>query len=198
MELLFIVGLLALNGFISWWNCKVTGSIWVEARQAGGFMYVLAWCGAVQAAVGFSSVLIFGMAFGAYSFGYLPKEYANAAISLWYLLIIFPALGTGLVITVHSLITAWRERNIANMGIAAWNTFAQASNMYRAIDGIPNAWNAVSAVLSSSDGKGKKDNDSKAALLILIAVLAVIGGIIITTSLIRYYAAQNLPKPVAA
>ena len=186
MELLFIVGLLALNAVISWWNCKAVGGIWVEARQMGGFMRVLAWCGAVQAAVGFSSVLIFGMAFAAYAFGYLPKEYASAAISLWYLLIIVPAIGTGLIITVHSLITAWRERNIANMGVAAWNTFASGMNVYNAFSGIPDAWEAVGAVLG---GKGKKD-DNKSALLILIVVVAIAGGILITMSLIRYYAAQ--------
>lgn len=194
MELLFIVGLLALNGFISWWNCKVVGGIWVEARKLGGFMRVLAWCGAVQSAVGFSSVLIFGLAFAALAFGYLPKEYANAAISLWYLLIIVPAIGTGLIITVHSLITAWRERNIANMGVAAWNTFASGLNIYNAFEGIPNAWEAVSEVLG---GKGKKD-DSKAALLILIVVVAIAGGILITMGLIRHYAAQTKLQTVAA
>ncbi|QYW06413.1 hypothetical protein uan_001 [Pseudomonas phage UAntarctica] len=196
MELLFIVGLLALNGIISWWNCKVVGGIWIESKKMGGFMHVLAWCGAVQAAVGFSSVLIFGLAFGAYSFGFLPKEYASAAISLWYLLIIIPAIGTGLVITVHSLITAWRERNIANMGIAAWNTFASGMNIYNALDGIPNAWEAVSSVLGG-DSKDK-DNDSKAALLILLVVVAIAGGIFITMGLIRHYAAQTKLQPVAA
>lgn len=196
MELLFIVGLLALNGFISWWNCKVVGGIWIESKKMGGFMRVLAWCGAVQAAVGFSSVLIFGLAFGAYAFGYLPKEYASAAISLWYLLIIIPAIGTGLVITVHSLITAWRERNIANMGVAAWNTFASGMNIYNALDGIPNAWEAVSSVLGG-DSKGKKD-DSKAALLILLVVVAIAGGILITMSLIRHYAAQTKLQTVVA
>lgn len=197
MELLFIVGLLALNAFISWWNCKVVGGIWIESKKAGGFMRVLAWCGAVQATVGFSSVLIFGLAFGAYAFGYLPKEYANAAISLWYLLIIIPAIGTGLVITVHSLITAWRERNIANMGVAAWNTFASGMNIYNAASGIPNAWEAVSSVLGG-DSKDDKDG-SKAALLILIVVVAIAGGILITMSLIRHYAAQaKIPTAVAA
>lgn len=196
MELLFIVGLLALNGVISWWNCKVVGSIWIESKKIGGFMRVLAWCGAVQSAVGFSSVLIFGLAFAAYAFGYLPKEYANAAISLWYLLIIIPAIGTGLVITVHSLITAWRERNIANMGVAAWNTFASGMNIYNALDGIPNAWEAISAVLGG-DSKGKKD-DSKAALLILLVVVAIAGGILITMGLIRHYAAQTKLQTVAA
>lgn len=186
MELLFIVGLLALSCVISWWNCKVVGEIWVEAKAMGGFMRLLAWCGAVQAAVGFSQVLIFGLAFGAFSFGYLPKEYASAAISLWYLLIIVPAIGTGLIITVHSLITAWRERNIANMGTAAWNTFASGMNVYNAFKGVPDAWEAVGSVLG---GKGKKD-DNKAALLILLVVVAIAGGILITMSLIRYYAAQ--------
>lgn len=194
MELLLIVGLLALNGLISWWNCKTCGSIWIEAKKVGGFMRVLAWCGAIQSAIGFSSVLIFGMAFGAYAFGYLPKQYASAAFSLWYLLIIIPALGSGLIITIHSLITAWRERSIANMGVAAWNTFAQGMNMYRALDGIPSAWGQVSNLFGDKDS----DDDNKAALVILIVVVAIAGGVLITISLIRHYAAQNLPAPVRA
>lgn len=194
MELLLIVGLVALNCGISWWNCKVVGGIWVEARKMGGFMRVLAWCGAVQAAVGFSSALIILLAFGALAFGYLPPEYANGAISLWYLLIIVPAIGTGLIITVHSLITAWRERNIANMGVAAWNTFASGLNLYNASSGIPDAWEAVSDLFSSKD----KD-DSKAALLILIVVAAIAGGVLITMGLIKHYAAQaKVPTAVAA
>lgn len=196
MELLFIVGLLALGAGISWWNCKVVGGIWAEARKAGGFMYVLAWCGAIQSALGFSQVLIFGLAFGAHAFGYLPKEYASAAISLWYLLIIIPAIGTGLIITVQSLVTAWRERNIANMGVAAWNTFASGMNIYNAMEGIPNAWEAVSSVLGS-DSKDDKDG-SKAALLILLVVVAISGSVLITMSLIRHYAAQTKLQTVAA
>lgn len=116
---LMLIGIILLNLFISWWNCKSAGAVWHEAKKFGGFMRVLVWCGAIQAAVGFSSVILLLLVFGAYATGHLPQQYAEAAFSLWYLLIIIPAIGTGLIITIHSLITAWRERSIANMGVAA-------------------------------------------------------------------------------
>ena len=81
-----------------------------------GLNRVLVWCAAIQSSVGFSQILIVVLGFAAYAGGYLDKQYFSAAVSLWYLLIIIPALGSGLIITIHSLVQAWRERSIASMG----------------------------------------------------------------------------------
>lgn len=196
MEILFVFGLLVLSGLISWWNCKSAGSVWIESKKVGGFMRVLVWCAVIQSVVGFSQILIVVLGLGAYAAGYLDQRHFAAAMSLWYLLIIVPALGSGLIITIHSWVQAWRERNIANMGVAAWNTFAQGLNMYNAVKDIPNAWEAVSDVFggSSSDSKESKG----AVLVLLIVVLAIAGGVMITFGLVRHYAQQNLPQPVAA
>lgn len=196
MEMLLVMGLLALNGFISWFNCRSAGSVWIEAKKLGGYMQVLVWCAAIQSAVGFSSILIFLLAFGAYVGGYLDQAHFNGAMSLWYLLVIIPALGSGLIITIHSLREAWRTRQIGDIGVAAWNTFAQGYNMYSAVKDVPQAWGAVSDIFSS---KSSSDKDSKGtALMLLIVVLAIAGGIIITAGLIGHYAKQSLPQQVAA
>jgi hypothetical protein len=192
MTSILIFGLLVLNLVISWWNCRVVGSIWHESKFVGGFMRALAWCGAIQAAVGFSSVIMLLLVFSAYATGYLPVKYADGAASLWYLLVVFPAIGTGLIITVHSLITAWRERSIANMGVAAWNTFASGMNLYNAFSDVPDAFDKVSDMFS-----GDKD-DQKVALVILIVAIAIGGGILITALLIRHYARQHKPQVVLA
>lgn len=189
MASLIAIGIILLNLLISWWNCKSCGAVWHEAKKVGGFMRVLVWCGAIQAAIGFSSVIMLVLAFGAFATGHLPPKYAEAAISLWYLLIIIPAIGTGLIITIHSLITAWRERSIANMGVAAWNTFASGMNIYNAASDIPNAFDKVGDLF-----KGDKD-DQKVALVLLIVIVALAGGAFITAMLIRHYA--KLPQPVA-
>ncbi len=39
-------------------------------------------------------------------------------LSLGYIVIIFPVLGSGLVLTLHSYIRAWRQRNIIDAGVA--------------------------------------------------------------------------------
>lgn len=190
MALLMLLGVVALNLLISWINCRSAGSVWKEAKQFGGFMRVLVWCAAIQAVVGFSSALIILLGFTAYATGHLPREYLDAAFRLWYLLIIFPALGSGLIITIHSLIQAWRERNIANIGTAAWNTFAMGSNIYNAVSDVPDAFDKVGDLF-----KGDKDQQ-KVALVLLIVGVALAGGVIITALLIRHYAKALPPEPV--
>lgn len=189
MALLLILGVIALNLGISWWNCRSAGSVWNEAKKFGGFMRVLVWCAAIQAVIGFSSVLVLALGFSAFATGYLPREYLEATVSLWYLLIIVPALGSGLIITIHSLMQAWRERNIASIGIAAWNTFAMGSNIYNAVSDVPDALDKVGELF-----KGDKDQQ-KVALVLLIVGVSLAGGVLITMLLIRHYARALPPQP---
>ncbi|MGF3998906.1 hypothetical protein ACQX8C_14305, partial [Staphylococcus aureus] len=69
--MLMIALMLALNFGISWWNCYAVGGIWVESRSLGGWIRVLAWSGAIQAAIGFSSVFLFVLGGAAFAFGVL-------------------------------------------------------------------------------------------------------------------------------
>jgi hypothetical protein len=184
--------LLTLNFAISWFNCYSVGGIWSESKALGGWIRIVAWCAAIQSAIGFSSVIGFVVGFVALKMGYLPMKAAEAAASLWYLAIILPALGTGLVLTIQSWIVAFRERSLMNMGTAAWNTFAQLHNMYGAVSGIGNALSSFGDFLTSD-----KDDDGGALVLLVIALVAVAlaGGAILTTVLIRHYAGR-LPLPV--
>lgn len=184
MGMLMLWGILALNLLISWFNCKTCGTMWAESKRLGGWIRVLVWCGAIQAAIGFSSVIIFIEVYAAYLTGHLDEKYAQAAISLWYLGIIIPAIGTGLLITVHSWIVAYRERNWANMGAAAWNTFASAHNIYNAANGgVSGAWDSVSKLFKGGDSKDSK----QAQLVILLVIISLAAGILITMGLIGHY-----------
>src|SRR4051812_14696435 len=138
--MVMILLLLALNFGVSWFNCWSVGRVWNESKTLGGWLRLLCWCGAIQSAIGFSSVIGFALGAVLHGLGYLPDKIAHGAISLWYLLIIVPALGTGLLITIESWIAAFRERSLMNMGVAAYNTFAMAHNVYGAIDGIGQAF----------------------------------------------------------
>lgn len=184
--------LLAVNFGISWLNCYTLGGIWAESKAIGGFSRVLAWCGATQAAIGFSSVIGVVVGFVLHSMGYLPAKAATGAASLWYLLIIIPALGTGLLLTIHSWIVAFRERSLLNMGAAAWNTFAQLHNMYGAIDGIGEALGGVGKLFEGDDNDG-----APILLAIALVVVAIGGGMLLTALLIRTYAGR-LPVPAHA
>ena len=102
--------ILALNFAISWWNARSCGRAWAESKAVGGSIRFLVWCGAVQSAVGFSSVFLFPLLFAANAFApdYFTDDQLNGALSLWYLTIIFPVLWTGLIITIESWIAAYR------------------------------------------------------------------------------------------
>lgn len=191
MIMLFV--LLALNFGVSWLNCWAVGGVWIESKALGGFPRVLAWCGAIQAAIGFSGVIGFVLGAIALQLGVLPKSAASGAAGLWYLLIIVPALGTGLIITIQSWLVAFRERSLANMGVAAYNTLAQAHNMAGAVRGVGDAFGAVSSLFSRDD-----DDDAVAMLAIVLVVMALAGGAVLAAVLIRRYAGRvPLPGGVA-
>lgn len=193
--MLFLIFILALNLGISFWNAKVCGEAWAESKAVGGFIRLVVWSGAIQSAVGFSMIYIFLIAGAGYATGFLPPKAIDALISLWYLAVIIPVLGTGLIITVQSWITAYRERSLLNMGMASYNTFAQAHNMYSAVDGIGKSFGKVGDLFSSSD-----DDDAKGAMAIIVVVLAIAAlaaGAVTTYSIIRIYAGTlPLPQPV--
>jgi hypothetical protein len=110
--------ILALNFGISWWNARTCGRAWVESKAVGGYIRVLVWCGAIQSAIGFSSVFLFPMIFAAQAFfpEYFTDDYLNGALGLWYITVIFPVLGTGLIITIESWIAAYREHSPGKLG----------------------------------------------------------------------------------
>lgn len=201
MDLLLLIAILLLNTGISWWNCYAVGSSWDEAKIAGGFTYLLCWCGAVQSAVGFSMLLVMLEILVVSMTGKLPPEAINAIGGLWYLAIVVPAIGTGIIITLHSWQVAIRDRSAGNLASAAYNTFATAHNLYSAIEDVPKAWSGVGEFFgdafkgSDSDGKGKL-----ALLVILLVVLALVGGVLITIGLIgryRRFALEELHQEVS-
>lgn len=187
MELLFIILILALNFGISWWNAYVCGKAWVETKYIGGWIRLVVWSAAIQSAIGFSMVLLFGIVgLGAVT-GLLEANVLKLATAFFYVAIIVPLLGTGLIITIHSWITAYRERDIASMGVAAYNTLAMAHNVYSSIDGIGAATKTIADGLSEME-------DSRVALAILIVAVALLGGVLLTATLIKRYAA-SVPLP---
>ena len=188
MDHLILVVMLVINFGISWWNCKVCGENWIESKMVGGFYRLLIWCGAIQAAIGFSMIIIVLILFGGQE--YIPPEVMKLAISMWYITIIIPCLATGYIITVYSWIAAFKESSLANVGTAAWNTFATIHNTYGAISGIKDSFGSIMEAVNDVD-------DARAKLIVYAAILAVValaGGIIITAVLIRHYAG-TVPLP---
>jgi len=181
MDHLILVIMLFINFGISWWNAKVCGENWIESKMVGGFYRLLIWCGAIQSAIGFSMIIMVLILFAGQE--YIPPEVMKLAISMWYITIIIPCLGTGYIITVYSWIVAFKERSLANVGTAAWNTFASIHNTYGAVSGIKDSFGSIMSAISDID-----DFRAKAFIIaLIIAVAALAGGIIFTAVLIRHY-----------
>jgi hypothetical protein len=189
-----IIALVLLNLGISYWNARVCGQVWNEVKALGGWMRLVVWSGAVQSAVGFSSVLMLLLGGLAYVAGHLPREYFAKLADLWYVLIIIPALMTGWVLTIHSWIVLARERSLMNLATTSWNTFASLKNTYDAVQGMGGALDSVGDVFSDLFDV----DDAKAALALLvigIAVSAVLGGVLLTWLIIkRHRGTMALPK----
>jgi hypothetical protein len=197
LALAIVCLILSVNLLISYWNASACGKMWIESKAAGGAVRFLVWCGAIQSAIGFSSVLIFPLMFLVHALAptYFTDLYFKGAQSLWYLAVIFPALGTGLALTIESWIAAYRERNAVNMGTAAWNTFAQIHNTAGALGNVGNSFSAVREALGSVFSFSGDEGDAKIrvaviGLLIMVAVvsIATVGGVLITAAIIDRYA----------
>lgn len=102
--MLLLIGVMILNVVISFINARNVGRIWAESRAVGGWIRLLAWAGAIQSAVGFTYVYGILVSYIAVSAGYLPPQMFSALMSLIYLFIIIPAIGSGIIITIQSWI----------------------------------------------------------------------------------------------
>lgn len=171
-----IVFLLLWNFLISVLNCWFVGRTWAESKVVGGWTRFVTWAAAVMGACGFvwCNLLVVGYAASTHV-GILPHKYQLTdpyLELLWemgYALVIFPILGSGLAIWADSLKQAYKNRDMLNVGVAGYNTFAMAHNTYEAAKFLPTVFKKISDSL--------KDSDNKAAMLVIYVVLALsVGG----------------------
>ncbi|MDU7524849.1 MAG: hypothetical protein E7K72_26370 [Roseomonas mucosa] len=191
---LLLLGLLALNLFVSWWNCRVAGAAWDEARQVGGWPRFLAWCAATQSAIGFSGIYLLLLAAIGMVSGLVPPKAATAATHIWYLAVILPALGTGFAILMESWRVAIRDGGFWNTMGASYNTGAMLHNAYQASSGIGDSLGWLGDLLN-----GDSDDDGGKLFLIglLLAACALFGGAITTWLLVGRYAREERARRFA-
>jgi hypothetical protein len=192
-----LILILVLNAGISYCNAYVCGKSWIESKALGGTIRFLVWCGAIQSATGFSSVLILPLIFLAHAQApnYFTEVYFKGALNLWYLSIIFPVLGTGFAIAIESWVAAYRDQSLLNMGTTAWNSLAAIHNTISAVQGVGSASSVASDAFSSAFDLAKGSDDPRATfaiigLLIMLAIVAIalFGGAWLTAGIIRQYA----------
>jgi hypothetical protein len=184
MLILYIVFTLLISIFNAW----SVGRGWTEAKIVGGWPRFMAWCGATMAAIGFTWIYLIVVACvaGPDGFNKLTAEQVEQFLSLGYLAIIVPLIGSGIAITVQSWAAFWQRRDLGNGAIAAWNTYAQFHNLAGAIQEVPSAWGAVADLFRTDD----EDDDGVAALVVGVAALAIGSGVLTTIIIVRTVAAR--------
>lgn len=175
--------LMIVNAGVSWWNARNAGRMWLEAQSLGGWVWLLTWCAAIQAAAGFTSIAAFILVMLAGFLGLLPDQSEAAASGLVYLLTVIPIIGTGLVITLSSWRIAFREKSLASMGVAAYNSLAMAYNMASAVKDIPGVWDGLQKFYKKN--RNNKGNANTIVAVVMIAVAALAIGYLLTRWIIR-------------
>ena len=167
--------MLVLNLAISYWNARSCGSYLTESKLMGGWTRFLVLCGLVMSALGFTWVYLTIITMATLAFGILTPTQAQIMFELGYLIIIFPLLGSGLGIWIHSMVVAFRTRKFGDIAVAGWNTYAMANNVWTATSETPDILKSVTGFF-----KGIDDDDSAAAILIILLVIVALAGGVIT------------------
>lgn len=188
MQMMWLIVICALNFGISWWNAKVVGWLWNDRPVMGPFSKLVLYSAAVNSAIGFSSVLMIGLAFPASHF--MDPTQAHKLITwmmaLWYVLVIIPILGTGLVITLHSWMQFLRTKSWSDLAASSWNTYATLHNLYDASQSLGPAMDTVGEMFTALVKGGDDEEDSALArLAIALVFLALVGGVLLTVMIIK-------------
>jgi len=214
MDGLLLIGILLLNVGISIWNCYAVGTAWKDVMaMGGGFLKLVLYSAVVQSAIGFSLPILLALAWVATKVLGMPgtddagnptppymspeeiRSFWEAIMSLWYVAIILPCLGSGYIITGHSLYVAYQRRDFASIATAGWNTFASINNTIGAVRNLGGAFGNVGEFIGSAmsaGGSGKDAAKLKAVILLFVLVIvALMLGTMIAVGLVRYFASRT-------
>jgi hypothetical protein len=171
-ELLIYVIILILDILISIWNSYNAGKalevMRIEnidkdwPRMVVYSALILSFAGAAYGNLGILSLI-------AYYLGYVNYYTLISLLSFSFLVFGFLIVLFGLVITVDSIIIAYKTKSFWNIFISMYNSIATIWNIYVYIQGFSSAFDTVKGFFSSGD------EDSKAfIILVVVAVLVAI------------------------
>jgi hypothetical protein len=191
-----------INFGISWFNAWSCGRSWNETKHIGGFLHFMNWMGAVMSACGFTwCYLVITVTIG----GQIPVEQDNgtmapalspevlqATADLGFMLIYFPIVGSGIVITLQAWAAAWKRRTALNMGVAAWDTFAMVYNIRQGFVHIPGMWERLGGFFGSSKSSSSSSNSkmNPQVLVVLIVAATALAGILTTYAIVTTVAGR--------
>jgi hypothetical protein len=193
MTMIFFIWV--LNLAISIWNAYATGKVWVEAEHAGGGYRFMAWMGYLMASLGFSWNIFIVVGLVLASNGTITAEQADLFFQIGYVVLVPGFLFSGYAIMFQSWANAYREHSVGNLGVAAYNSYANLHNTFNVINNFPKAFGSVlKAFTGGGSGKSKANG-----FILFLALLCVLSGFIITALIVHRVAASEttVPKRVA-
>jgi hypothetical protein len=138
-----------------------------------------------MSAIGFSSLFMFASLATLSLF--LPTEslptFTKLTSSLWYVLVLVPLLGSGMVITMHSWLAWYREKTVLNSLIAGYNTYAQVKNSWGAVNLLGDALEAVSKPFEALWSGTSGDDDSGSVVVRISGTIVALAMIVVASSL---------------
>lgn len=181
-----------LNLYISVGNAYAAGLSWPESKAIGGWVRVVVCSAAIMSACGFIWCELIFLMFGAALVGYLEPNDVETALHLGYVVVIFPLLGSGLALWMHSVTKAWHQSSLSNVLTASYNTLALTYDVYQAGHLLPDAFTGLSEFFKGGEVKSKAHR-----VVILLVVISVCSGIFTTIAIVRYAARQHARQTLA-
>ena len=153
----------------------------------------MAWMGYVMASVGFSWDILVLVGILLRSLGKITPDQEALFFQAGYVVLVSGFLFSGYAIMFQSWANAYRHHSVVNMGVAAYNTYANIHNTFNAIDNFPKAFDSVFKSFGRGSGKSKANG-----LILFVVVLCVLSGFIIAALIVHRVAASDTQVPAHA
>ena len=165
-DLIFLVIILVVDFVISLWDSYASGYNIEYLREgktpAGKLQYAFAYSGLGLGFSGMAYVMSFLISYIAYYFGYVSVTVVNEVSAYSFLVFGILIIGFGIMVTVQSIIIAYKRRSFWSILIAAWNTFAVVFDIVMYVTSFKEA---VSVIRKSGR------NSNNVYFIIIIAIL---------------------------
>lgn len=160
--------ILVLDFGLSIWNAYASGLNLETLRREGGssWLRAVAYSGLGLAYSGASYVMLIVVGYAAFVFGYISSNTVDAVLGLDFLLFGLLIIGFGLMVTVQSIITAYKRRSFGSIAIAVWNTFAEIWDIASYAGGFSEAVSLVK-------GTGGDERDETSLIIVVIVALLI-------------------------
>jgi len=160
--------ILVIDFGFSIWNAYASGLNVEMLRREGGssWLRAVAYSGLGLAYSGTSYVMLIVVGYTAYALGYISSDVVGGVLGLDFLFFGLLIIGFGLMVTIQSIIVAFRRRSFGSIAIAVWNIFAEIWDIASYAEGFGEAVSLVK-------GTGGDERDETSLVLIVIVALLI-------------------------